>query len=197
MEEQNKKRSKENKTNFKKALPVLKKIWAVVSVIGKIVLGAFATVALICIVCAFVFAGILGDYLQDDVMPMASVVLEDYDMEQPSVLYHVNDEGEIEILQKVFAVTSWQEASKDEIPEDLLRAAVAIEDKRFYEHQGVDWFTTVKAVANMFFGEQTVGGSSITQQLVKNLTGRDSVTVQQQPTLARNCKPLPPLNAQA
>lgn len=178
MEEQRKKRSDKKTTDFKKALPVLKKIWAVLSVIGKIVLGAFATVVMICIVCAFVFAGILGDYLQDDVMPMASVVLEDYDMDQPSVLYHVNEEGEIEILQKVFAVTSWQEASKEEIPEDLLHAAVAIEDKRFYEHQGVDWFTTVKAVANMFFGEQTVGGSSITQQLVKNLTGRDSVTVQ-------------------
>ena len=178
MEERRRKKANQQNDNLQKVLPVLKRVWAVVSVVGKIALGAIATVLMICVVCAFVFAGILGDYLQDDVMPMASVVLEDYDMDQPSVFYHVNDEGEIEILQKVFAVTSWQEASMDEFPEDLLHAAVAIEDKRFYEHQGVDWFTTVKAVANMFFGEQTVGGSSITQQLIKNITGRDSVTVQ-------------------
>ena len=178
MEERRRKKANQKNENLQKALPALKRVWTVVSVVGKIALGAIATVLMICVVCAFVFAGILGDYLQDDVMPMASVVLEDYDMDQPSVFYHVNDDGEIEILQKVFAVTSWQEASMDEFPEDLLHAAVAIEDKRFYEHQGVDWFTTVKAVANMFFGEQTVGGSSITQQLIKNITGRDSVTVQ-------------------
>ena len=60
----------------------------------------------------------------------------------------------------------------------MVHAAVAIEDKRFYEHQGVDWVTTIKAFANMFFGSDTVGGSSITQQLVKNVTTEDSVTVQ-------------------
>ena len=178
MEKRRKKKGAQQSMDLQKILPVLKTSWSVVSAVGKIALGAIATVLMICVVCAFVFAGILGDYLEDDVMPMASVVLEDYDMDTPSVFYHVNEDGEIEILQKVFAVTSWQEATADEIPEDLYHAAVAIEDKRFYEHQGVDWFTTVKAVANMFFGEQTVGGSSITQQLIKNITGRDSVTVQ-------------------
>ena len=60
----------------------------------------------------------------------------------------------------------------------MINAAIAIEDKRFYEHQGVDWFTTVKAFANMFLGDDSKGGSTITQQLVKNLTQDDSVTVQ-------------------
>ena len=69
-------------------------------------------------------------------------------------------------------------ADYEDIPQALIDAAVAIEDKRFYEHQGVDWFTTIKAFANMFFGESTVGGSSMTQQLVKNVTKDDSVTVQ-------------------
>ena len=59
----------------------------------------------------------------------------------------------------------------------MIHAAVAIEDKRFYEHQGVDWITTVKACAGMFFGSSDAGGSTITQQLVKNITQDDSVTV--------------------
>ena len=43
----------------------------------------------------------------------------------------------------------------------------------------MDWITTVKACANMFFGGGSkFGGSTITQQLIKNLTGEDSVTVQ-------------------
>ena len=56
---------------------------------------------------------------------------------------------------------------------------MAIEDKRFYEHQGVDWITTMKACLNMFFGgDEQFGGSTITQQFIKNHTGEKSVTVQ-------------------
>ena len=60
----------------------------------------------------------------------------------------------------------------------MVNAAIAIEDHRFYRHQGVDWITTIQACARMFFGDSSVGGSSITQQLVKNTFGNPSVTVQ-------------------
>lgn len=70
--------------------------------------------------------------------------------------------------------------AKDEtyegIPQNLVNAFVAIEDKRFFEHQGVDWKRTFSAFANMFlhFYDTNQGGSTITQQLVKNLTGDTS-----------------------
>ena len=59
------------------------------------------------------------------------------------------------------------------IPQNLVDAFVAIEDKRFFEHQGVDWKRTFSAFANLFFHFYSTnqGGSTITQQLVKNLTG--------------------------
>ena len=67
----------------------------------------------------------------------------------------------------------------DQIPEDLEHAAVAIEDQRFYKHKGVDWWRTLGAFGNMFLSmSDTFGGSTITQQLIKNLTGKDEVTVQ-------------------
>ena len=67
----------------------------------------------------------------------------------------------------------------DDIPDDLINAFVAIEDKRFWEHEGVDWITTIKATLKYFIptGENP-GGSTITQQLVKNLTGDDDYTIQ-------------------
>lgn len=159
-------------------LALLYRIWLAVFAVGKIVLGALATVALICVVCAFVFVGVLGDYLESDILPSAGLVLENYEMDAPSYVYSVTDSGEIKIEQELYASTDWKKAEYEEIPKALINAAVAIEDKRFYEHQGVDWFTTIKAFANMFFGNETVGGSSITQQLIKNKTGEDSVTVQ-------------------
>ena len=55
---------------------------------------------------------------------------------------------------------------------------MAIEDKRFYEHKGVDWYRTVGAIFSSFLGSSSFGGSTITQQLIKNLTGDNEVTVQ-------------------
>lgn len=154
------------------------KVWLIVFGVLKVVAGAVATVVLIAAVCGFVFVGILGNYLESDILPSAGLVLENYDMDAPSYVYSVNDNGEIQVLQELYASTDWKKADYEDIPQALIDAAVAIEDKRFYEHQGVDWFTTIKAFANMFFGDETVGGSSITQQLIKNKTGENSVTVQ-------------------
>ena len=160
------------------SMDLLYKVWLAVFAAVKIALGAAATVLLICFVCVFVFVGVLGDYLETDILPSAGLVLENYEMDAPSTVYSVTSDGQIKIEQELYASTDWKKAEYEEIPAALINAAVAIEDKRFYEHQGVDWFTTIKAFANMFFGDETVGGSSITQQLIKNITGEDSVTVQ-------------------
>ena len=145
----------------------------------KVAITAVATVLMIGIVCGFVFIGILGNYLQDDVLPEAMYNLDNASLDQTSFVYYVDEGGNIQLLQQIHTSSNRQWATIDEIPDDLVHAAIAIEDKRFYEHQGVDWITTVKACGNMFFGSSsTFGGSTITQQLIKNLTGDDSVTVQ-------------------
>ena len=62
--------------------------------------------------------------------------------------------------------------SLDEMADYLPKAYVAIEDKRFYDHDGVDWKRTLGAIGNTILkGGSSYGGSSITQQLVKNITG--------------------------
>ncbi|MBO5355315.1 MAG: transglycosylase domain-containing protein [Clostridia bacterium] len=59
-----------------------------------------------------------------------------------------------------------------EMSNDLKNAFIAIEDKRFFDHGGIDWLRTVSAVKDYLQkGEAHFGGSTITQQLVKNLTG--------------------------
>ena len=162
------------------SLKLIYGIWSVLFSAFKIVIGAVATVLLIVITCGIVFAGILGNYLQDDILPSAAEYESTVsDLEQTSFVYYVNNKGEIEVAQRLYTTVDRQWAEYDEIPENLINAAIAIEDKRFYEHQGVDWITTVKACMNMFMGsESTFGGSTITQQLIKNDTSEDSVTVQ-------------------
>ena len=154
-------------------------LWSALVAAVKIALGAVATVLLICIVCGFVFVGILGNYLQEDILPEAYYNMENANLDQTSFVYYVDEAGNIQLLQQIHTSADRQWASLDEIPDAMIHAAIAIEDKRFYEHQGVDWITTVKACANLFFGgDDKFGGSTLTQQLLKNLTGEDSVTVQ-------------------
>ena len=147
---------------------------------ARIAVGAAATVLLICLVSAVVFAGALAEYLQNDILKEAqNWSYEDYDIEKTSYVHYVDNDGNIQLLQQIYTTTDRQPATWDEIPKALIDATVAIEDKRFYEHQGVDWITTVKACANMFFGgDSQFGGSTITQQLVKNTTDEKSITVQ-------------------
>jgi len=58
----------------------------------------------------------------------------------------------------------------EEIPDHLIKATLATEDRRFYEHFGVDVFGTIRALfANAAANEVVQGGSTITQQLAKNL----------------------------
>ena len=169
------------KPNF--LLRIVYAAWRVAFGAFKIAVGAACTVALIGVVCAFVFAGVLGDYLQEDILPMAYVDIDDYDLEQNSYMYYVDSSGQIRKYQDIFASTSSAWVEFEDIPEDMIHAAISIEDHRFFEHQGVDWVTTIKACARMFFGDDSVGGSSITQQLIKNVLltedeGADDVTVQ-------------------
>lgn len=69
-----------------------------------------------------------------------------------------------------------QKISLSEMPNNLKNAYIAIEDQRYYNHGGIDLKRTCAAIGNyiIHFGKSSFGGSSITQQLVKNLTGEDS-----------------------
>lgn len=66
-----------------------------------------------------------------------------------------------------------------ELPDDLVNAYVAIEDERYYKHFGIDVKRTTAAIGSyiIHLGHSSFGGSTITQQLVKNMTGENSNTI--------------------
>lgn len=69
----------------------------------------------------------------------------------------------------------------EDIPQCVQDALISIEDERFYEHNGVDWKRTFAAFLNEYVVDlwgNTQGGSTITQQLVKNITGEDAVRIE-------------------
>ena len=84
--------------------------------------------------------------------------------------------SEEELTTGAFAVPEQSYTPYGELPEPLLDAFVAIEDKRFYRHRGVDWYRTVAAGFTYVLGfSDSFGASTITQQTVKNATGDSEV----------------------
>ena len=143
-------------------------------VIGTILLVAVTTGAIMC--C---FAAV---YIQNTILPQAQLDLNDFTLNENSVMYYQDDNGQYQELGQVLSDTSSQWVDFEEIPQDLKDAAVAIEDRRFYTHHGVDWWRTAQAVVSMFTGGDIQGGSTITQQLIKNLTDENDVTVKRKVT---------------
>ena len=76
-------------------------------------------------------------------------------------------------IAKLGAERKNEKITLKDMPENLKKAYVSIEDERFYKHNGVDIKRTGAAIFSYIFhfGSSSYGGSTITQQLVKNLTG--------------------------
>ncbi|MGN0967687.1 MAG: transglycosylase domain-containing protein [Oscillospiraceae bacterium] len=149
----------------------------VAGMIGK-VLG---TVLLIGICTGAIMACFAAVYVQTIIMPQAKETLssiELFDVNQSSTMYYTDKETgeEVEMLT-LYGEENRVWVEYEDIPKNLINATVAIEDKRFYKHPGVDWIRTGYGVISMFTGKDIQGGSTLTQQLIKNLTQNDEVTV--------------------
>ncbi|WP_051594250.1 transglycosylase domain-containing protein [Butyrivibrio sp. AE3003] len=67
--------------------------------------------------------------------------------------------------------------NRDKIPENLTNAFIAVEDERFYEHNGIDIHGMIRAGFKAFSsGDLSQGASTITQQLIKNTVFRETWT---------------------
>ncbi len=83
-----------------------------------------------------------------------------------------------ELLYDIFSNQKRTPVNLDEVPEHLKNATIAIEDKNFYQHGGFDPLGYVRAVYNIVVHHRLQGGSTLTQQLVKNalLTSQRTIT---------------------
>ncbi len=90
--------------------------------------------------------------------------------------YHELEDQRIHGLENRF----W--APVQDMPENLKNAFIAIEDKRFYQHNGIDLKRTLGATLKFLGGNKSYGGSTITQQLIKNVTDERDGTIQRKVT---------------
>lgn len=106
----------------------------------------------------------------------------DYDLRASKVkltsVVYVNDEnGNPQEYQSLYDEENRIWVDFDDIPEAMKNAVIAIEDKRFMEHKGVDWVRTSGAVLSLLKRSGSYGGSTLTQQLIKNLTEENEISI--------------------
>lgn len=94
--------------------------------------------------------------------------------DQTTIIYAYDESGSPVEFVRVHGSENRVWVESENMSEWLGKAFVALEDKRFEKHSGVDWIRTIGGVAKSRFQQ---GGSTITQQLIKNLTGENGRTI--------------------
>lgn len=144
-------------------------------VLGTLMLVGLCTAVIMC--CFFAV------YIKTVIVPVADLSLDEFQLGENSVMYYEDKKtGQYKEMTTLLSTTSSIWVDYEDMPQDLIDAAVAIEDQRFWDHPGIDWRRTGRAVLDMFTGNSISGGSTITQQLIKNLTDYNETTVKRKIT---------------
>ena len=94
--------------------------------------------------------------------------LEIGELMQPSTMYYTNPEGQ-HVEMATFFDQDREPVAFDQVATVMYDAIISSEDPRFYEHGGIDIIGTARAVIKTYSGGAVQGGSSISQQYVKNV----------------------------
>ena len=128
--------------------------------------------------CGIAFAMYVHIYINPSAQETAVEISKGLGLNLNSFIYAKgSDSDEYTLYETIKGKENREWVDSDKIPDTLKNAVVAIEDERFYKHHGVDWVRTIGAVKGWLLGGTQYGGSTITQQLIKNITADNDYSV--------------------
>lgn len=143
------------------------------SLAGRIFLGILLVILVVGIVCASVISIYGYSFVHGD--PVFNLTEEKYSQNQTSFIYGENENGEQVELTRLHGEENRIWVNLEDMSPYMKNAFISIEDERFMKHHGVDWIRLVGVIVKRSNSGQ--GGSTITQQLIKNLTDENEVTI--------------------
>ena len=128
-----------------------------------------ATILLILFITGFVVGISLIFYIISIASEPLDVNLNNIKMNLTSFVYVLKEGSDDEYVeyQELYSNENRVWVNYQDIPKAMIDAQIAIEDKRFLEHNGIDWYRTGGAIFSLGTGGRQFGGSTITQQLAK------------------------------
>ncbi len=133
----------------------------------------FSAMLLILVIMVCIVVTVLAVYVLDFADNSYDANLRNIEMKYTSFIYGYDEDGNLVEIKRLAADENRVWVDYEDISQNMIDAVVAAEDKRFYSHKGVDWYRTAGA---FFSNGDGGGGSTITQQLIKNLTGDNEVS---------------------
>lgn len=128
--------------------------------------------------CGIAFAMYVHIYINPSAQETAAEISKGLGLNLNSFIYaKESNSDEYTLYETIKGKENREWVDSDKIPDTLKNAVVAIEDERFYKHHGVDWVRTIGAVKGWLLGGTQYGGSTITQQLIKNITADNDYSV--------------------
>lgn len=122
----------------------------------------------------------LGDLdHSEDVAGIDYIDLDNYlnNQQKTTIIYAYDEDGNLFEETRLHGTENRTPVALKDISHYVKDAVIALEDKRFYDHKGVDWIRTFGVMIKDLRGNDAQGGSTLTQQLIKNLTGENTVTL--------------------
>lgn len=151
----------------------LERIGAVLSAAGTAIL----CMILILIITLCIVVTALAVYVMQFAESSFDVDLTDVELSYSSFLYATDEQGQDVLIKQISSDQSRVWTDIEDIPQHALDAFVAVEDERFFEHDGVDWKRTLGVTVKAVFSSGAEGGSTITQQLVRDITQDKETTI--------------------
>lgn len=138
------------------------------------------TLLILCMI-TIIGIGILIGMYASAVKEIQAMNVQNLALNYSSVIYYTDDNGNAREMEEIYNNGNRIWLDSEEIPKVMKQAIVAIEDERFYEHNGVDIKRTAGAFlgwvkAKVTGGSTSYGGSTITQQVIKNITQQKNKT---------------------
>lgn len=137
----------------------------------RVIFGSLVVCAFTCIVLGLTVLIYSINFVNGEVA--LDLDTEKFAQAQTTFVYGNNMQGEEIELARLHGSENRIWVDMEDMSPYIKQAFIALEDKRFEKHHGVDWFRTLSAI---FIHGGSQGGSTITQQLIKNLTDQKSVT---------------------
>ncbi len=149
--------------------------WRIVRRIISVLFSTLLSIFLICIITGTIVGTAAAVYVLELMEESSSITLEEMELSYNTNVYGYDTDGNLVTLYEVKNDVQRIPVTIDQIPQHTLDAFVYTEDERFYTHDGVDYKNTIGAMANLVlhFWNSERGASTITQQLIKNVTGDD------------------------
>lgn len=141
----------------------------------------FLILLLVICTAAVISIGVLIGMYASALKEIQAMNVQNLAINYSSVIYYTDEDGNAHEMEKIYNDGNRIWLDSDKIPPIMKNAIVAIEDERFYEHNGVD----IKRTTGAFFGwvkakitggSTSYGGSTITQQVIKNITQQKNKT---------------------